>query len=163
MCSINYKKLADALGNEAVDLGAIGLVRMHSAAETESELFVQPPDSRSSTSSGNRSWLEPSLTCPQTDRRLLPSFADFRLEGRIGDGMYAKVYCAQHIPSRQYVAIKVANGLDPEARQQLEVEREILFRYADENPYMVKAYCSFHHGVRCFSKHFLLQRKSAAV
>ena len=155
MCTINYKKLADALGNEVVDLGAIGLVRMHSAAETESELFIPPPDSgHSQTPTGDLTWLEPlplpMLACPQTGRSLLPAFADFRLEGKIGDGVYAKVYCAQHIPSGQYVAIKVANASNPEAKPQLEVEREILFRYAGGNPYMVKAYCSFHHGVRSF-------------
>lgn len=155
MCTVNYKKLADALGNEAVDLGAFGLVRMHSAAETESEIVIHPPDDNHSESpSGDFTFLEPPLKhismFPENERKLLPTFSDFRLDGRIGNGAYAKVYCAQHIQSKQYVAIKVANASDADARQQLEIEREILFRYGGENPYMVKAFCSFHHGNRLF-------------
>ncbi|CAF4907768.1 unnamed protein product, partial [Rotaria magnacalcarata] len=40
----------------------------------------------------------------------------------------------------------VADGTNEQARQQLEVEKQILFRYSDGNPYMIKAYCAFHQG-----------------
>lgn len=152
MCTVHYKSLADALANEAVDLGAIGLVRMHSRTEADIESVISPPDDHHSQSpSVDFTWLEPPLTqiltCPQTGTFLLPKFSDFQFIGRLGDGACAKVYCAQHIPSKKYVAIKVANGANEEARHQLEVERQILFRYGDRNRYMVKAYCTFHHAV----------------
>ena len=168
MCSVSYISLANALGSEAVDLGAIGLVRMHSGAETDVETRISSyNDHHSHSQSSCVTGLEPPLTqvflCPQTGIQLLPKFSDFEFIGRLGDGACAKVYCVQHKASKQYLAIKVANGVDDEAKQQLEVERQILFRYAHQNRYMVKAYCAFHQGVCSIIREnirFLFEKKS---
>ncbi len=42
---------------------------------------------------------------------------------------------------------EVANGINEQAGQQLDVERQILFRYSQRNSYMIKAYCTFHQEV----------------
>ncbi|CAF1194932.1 unnamed protein product [Adineta steineri] len=80
----------------------------------------------------------------------LPKFSDFKCIGCLGSGRFASVYCVQHIPSEKYLAIKVIDGLVESARQQFEVERQILYRFSDRNPYMIKAYCSFHQGSKLF-------------
>ena len=78
---------------------------------------------------------------------LLPSFEDFEYVGCLGSGGHGTVYCARHTLSKKHVAIKVADGCNANARHQLEVEKRILCRYGHTNPYMIKAYCSFHRGV----------------
>jgi hypothetical protein len=89
-------------------------------------------------------WPDP---LPKQDSVLIPKFSDFEYIGRLGDGASGQVYCAQHIQSKEYVAVKVIDGLNEQARHQLEVEKQILYRYSDGNPYMIKAYCTFHQGV----------------
>ena len=79
---------------------------------------------------------------------ILPKFDDFACIGRLGAGAFAQVYCVQHILSKQYFAIKIADGTNEQAWQQLEVEKQILFRYSRGNPYLIQAYCTFHQGVR---------------
>ncbi|CAF5153601.1 unnamed protein product, partial [Rotaria magnacalcarata] len=88
----------------------------------------------------------PGFPLEKQQRISLPKFNDFEYVGRLGSGGYAQVYCVQHILSKQYFAIKVADGTNEQARQQLEIEKQILFRYSDGNPYMIKAYCAFHQG-----------------
>lgn len=111
-------------------------------------------DERSIASSFSFSWLGP---LPESDLfeeelEFLPKYEDFEYVGRLGDGAFAQVYCVQHIASKKYFAIKVADGKNEQARQQLEVERQILFRYSQGNPYMIKAYSTFHHGVEISKK-----------
>ncbi|CAF1345772.1 unnamed protein product [Rotaria magnacalcarata] len=92
----------------------------------------------------------PGFPLEKQQRISLPKFNDFEYVGRLGSGGYAQVYCVQHILSKQYFAIKVADGTNEQARQQLEIEKQILFRYSDGNPYMIKAYCAFHQGSNLF-------------
>lgn len=133
MCTISYKSLSDVL----------------STGMPTYKRSIKRVDKPSISSSFDLSWLDPLPELPSQNQQLksLPTFHDFQYCGRLGDGVYAKVYCARHISSKKYVAIKVADGRDKQARQQLEVEKEILFRYGDANPYIVKAYCAFHQGV----------------
>ncbi|CAF1013957.1 unnamed protein product [Rotaria sordida] len=106
----------------------------------------------SESSSFDLSWLDPLPELPIENSQgiSLPKFHDFKYIGRLGNGACAQVYCIQHILSEQYFAIKVADGTDIEARQQLEVEKYILFRYSHGNPYMIKVYCAFHQGNKLF-------------
>ena len=78
----------------------------------------------------------------------LPKLSDFEYIGHFGDGGCSHVYCVQHIQSKEYVAIKVVDGTDQLAQNQFEMERQILFHYSGDNPFMIKGYCSFHQGVR---------------
>ena len=89
-------------------------------------------------------WLDP---LPYGGLISLPKFSDFECIGRLGQGRYGNVFCVQHIVLQEYFAIKVVDGLIEEARQQFESERQILYRYSCGNPYMIKAYCTFHQGV----------------
>lgn len=95
------------------------------------------------------SWfnLLPALKIENLQGVSLPKFKDFAYIGHLGGGDFAQVYCVQHILSKKYFAVKVADGKNEQARQQLEVEKQILFRYSEGNPYMVKVYCAFHQGV----------------
>ncbi|CAF2808816.1 unnamed protein product [Rotaria sp. Silwood2] len=113
----------------------------------------------SQSSSFDLSWLDPlpKLSIKDQQRILLPKFNDFKFIGRLGDGATGQVYCVQHNLSKQYFAVKVANGANEETRQQLEVERHILFRYSDGNPYIIKAYCAFHQGTKLFLVMELIQ------
>lgn len=145
MCTIPYNSLAKVFEEELIHPVTSGPVRFHPAIRNGTGRC-------SKSSSFDFSWLEPALeldTSKGSLADLLPTLADFEYIGRLGDGAFAKVYCVRHIASKQYVAIKVADGSDDQARQQLEVEKQILFRYGCTNPYMIKAYCTFHHGVRC--------------
>ncbi|CAF4392070.1 unnamed protein product, partial [Rotaria socialis] len=110
------------------------------------------PTQLSTTSSTNFPTFDPLPGFPlENQRRIsLPKFSDFEYVGRLGSGGYAQVYCVQHILSKQYFAIKVVDGKKAEARQQLEIEKQILFRYSYGNSYMVKAYCAFHQGSNLF-------------
>jgi len=140
MCTISYNSIAELISGE--DIFGI-MTRNHKPiAEDKS-------DNISKSSSCDLSWLGP---LPESDLEKngtinLPKLDDFQYIGRLGDGAFAQVYCVEHIPSKRYVAIKVADGTNEQARQQLEVERQILFRYSEGNPYMIKAYCTFHRGV----------------
>lgn len=135
MCGISYKVVAKAIEKGLYQITASS--PPVNPTEQESECY-------SDTSSINFEWLSP---LPKADLGLLPKLSDFEFVGRLGNGHYANVYCVQHIPSKECVAIKIINGIVEEARQQIEVEKQILFRYSQKNPYMVKPYCSFHHGV----------------
>ena len=135
MCTISYKSVAKALVK-----GLFQINDSDSIASTTGD----DNDSDSDTSSIGFTRLDP---LPKGKLTLLPKFSDFECIGRLGSGGSADVYCVQHIPSKEYAAIKVIDGTLNESRQQFEVERQILFRYSDENPYMIKPYCSFHQGV----------------
>ncbi|CAF0757889.1 unnamed protein product [Adineta steineri] len=143
MCTIPYNSMAEAMA-DARDLIHRG-VRIHYSNQ---EIEVN----HSRSSSFDISWLDP---LPEFDFEkhntiFLPKIADFEYIGRVGDGAFAQVYCVQHISSKQYLAVKVADGKNDQARQQLEVEKQILFRYSRGNPYMIKAYCTFHQGSKLF-------------
>ena len=140
MCTISYGSLGPIISDHNL---IQNITRIHTA---------KPPietDVDSTSSSFDLSWLGPlpESNFSKTSSTPLPTVADFEYIGRVGDGAFAKVYCVEHIASKQYVAIKVADGTDEQARQQLEVERQILFRYSQDNPYMIRAYCTFHQGV----------------
>jgi hypothetical protein len=136
MCTISYGSIGPIISDD--DL-IQNITRKHG-----SKPLIEP-DTDSKSSSFDLSWLGP---LPESNLTHLPKFNDFEYIGRVGDGAFAQVYCVEHIPSKQYVAIKVADGKNEQARQQLEVERQILFRYSHGSPYMTKAYCTFHQGVR---------------
>ncbi|CAF3880581.1 unnamed protein product [Rotaria sp. Silwood1] len=106
----------------------------------------------SQSSSFDLSWLDPLPKLPIYNQQTisLPKFSDFEFIGRLGDGASGQVYCVQHTLSKKYLAIKVADGKNGQARQQLEVEKYVLFRHSSGNPYMVKAYCAFHQGNKLF-------------
>jgi hypothetical protein len=140
MCTISYNSIAEIISSEDI----FGIMTRNHKPTPEIEI-----DKCSNSSSSDLSWLGP---LPEFDLEKcglisLPTSKDFEYIGRLGDGASAQVYCVEHIPSKQYVAIKVADGTNEQARQQLEVERQILFRYSHGNPYMIKAYCTFHQGV----------------
>ena len=141
MCSIPYNSLGVIISDQ--DL-CRNVTRMHVPKA------IHGNETDSIASSSDLSWLGPLPESKlwQNGSISLPAFDDFEYVGCLGDGAFAQVYCAQHMPSKQYVAIKVADGNNEQARQQLEVERQILFRYSQGNPYMIKAYCTFHQGVR---------------
>ncbi|UJR30042.1 hypothetical protein I4U23_017587 [Adineta vaga] len=140
MCAIPYDVMARAI--PATNLG----VRIHKPKP------IIDPDRFSRSSSFGLSWLDalPKFDLKRSESIPLPKLEDFQYIGRVGDGAFAQVYCVQHILSKQYVAIKVADGKNEQAKQQLEVERQILFRYSQGNPYMIKAYCTFHKGTTLF-------------
>ena len=142
MCTFEYAGVAKAIEDPMIRLNVEIPVRFHPR--------VEKPEQHSKSSMSDPTWLGafPQLKSGKGQSTSLPKFTDFEYVGRLADGLAAQVYCVRHIPSKEYVAIKVAEGSDEEARHQLEVERQILFRYSDANPYMIKAYCSFHHGVR---------------
>ena len=106
---------------------------------------LAPTSSERYSSSIDLSGLDP---LPSGTMLRLPSFEDFEFVGCLGSGGHGTVYCARHTSSKKYVAIKVADGCNTDARHQLEMEKQILCRYGHKNPYMIKAYCSFHRGVR---------------
>jgi hypothetical protein len=139
MCTIPYNSIGEIMTKNLPRLST----RFH-----DSKALIDS-DKESRSSSFDLSWLGPlpEYDLERNDPISLPTYYDFEYVGRLGDGAFAKVYCVQHIPSKQYVAIKVADGTNEQARQQLEVERQILFRYSHGNPYMIKAYCTFHQGV----------------
>ena len=85
---------------------------------------------------------------PSDGLQYLPKFSDFEYIGHLGDGGYSHVYCVRHIPSMEYMAIKVVDGTNQSAAEQFEMERQILFRFSQDSPFMIKGYCSFHQGVR---------------
>lgn len=137
MCTIAYNKIAEVITDENVFQI---LTRQHK---------LKTYSRASKSSSYDLTWLGP---LPESEllkngKISFPKFEDFEYVGRLGDGACAQVYCVEHIPSKKYVAMKVADGSNEQARQQLEVERQILFRYSEKNPYMIKAYCTFHKGV----------------
>lgn len=138
MCGISYKVVAKAMEK--------GLYQISEIASTPST--EQPSDTYSDSSSLNFESFGP---LPKPDLSLLPKLSDFEFIGRLGNGHYGNVYCVQHIPSKECVAIKVVTGIIEEARQQIEVEKQILFRFSQQNPFMIKPYCSFHQGV-CYMK-----------
>jgi serine/threonine protein kinase len=148
MCTISYISVAEAISDDIPNIG----IRFHGPKKTIEK------DNISRSSSFALSWLNPlpELVLDNGGSIPFPTFEDFEYIGRVGDGASAQVYCVQHIPSGQYVAIKVADGANDEARQQLEVEKQILFRYSHGNPYMVKPYCTFHCGV-CIIVFFYLK------
>lgn len=82
----------------------------------------------------------------QTD--VLPKYSDFECIGRLGQGAFSTVYIAKHIPTNELVTLKVINGTDAEAREQIKREKDFLFKFSHDNPYIIKAFCTFHHGVR---------------
>jgi hypothetical protein len=135
MCGISYNSVANAF-----DKGLFQITEN----DVSLNMTEEENDNFSDSSSMNLTWLDP---LPKEELIFLPNFSDFECIGRLGSGCYAKVYCVQHLPSKEYVAIKVIDGTVEEARQQFEVERQILLRYSHENPYMIKPYCSFHQGV----------------
>ncbi len=140
MCTISYGSIGPIISDD--DL-IQNITRKHG-----SKPLIEP-DTDSKSSSFDLSWLGPFPESDEGRNRSipLPTYEDFEYIGRLGDGASAKVYCVEHIPSKQYVAIKVADGTNEQARQQLEVERQILFRHSHGNPYMIQAYCAFHRGV----------------
>ncbi len=147
MCTMQYKAVAKALCK--------GLLQINESTDSVSSVTGDISENYSDTSSVI------SMCLPNEDLSLLPKFSDFQCIGRLGNGAYANVYCVQHLPSKEYLAIKMIDGKISEARQQFEVERQILFRFGAENPYMIKGYCSFHQGVggisgenRCQSSNF---------
>lgn len=141
MCSIPYNSIGPIISDENI---CRIVTRMHLPKP------IHVNDNDSISSSTDLSWLGPLPESKlwQNGSIALPRFQDFEYVGCLGDGAFAQVYCVQHLPSKQYVAIKVADGNNEQARQQLEVERQILFRHSQGNPYMIKAYCTFHQGVR---------------
>ena len=153
MCTLAYDSIAEAIPTTAPP-PHIG-VRFHPPKATIN------PREQSRSSSFDLSWLESLSELNVTTNKTvpLPKFSDFAYVGRVGDGAFAQVYCVQHIASKQHVAIKVADGSNEQARQQLEVERQILFRYSQGNPYMIRAHCTFHQGVSLiYSESALLKR-----
>ncbi|CAF3605758.1 unnamed protein product [Rotaria sp. Silwood1] len=144
MCTISYDTLAKIISEKKYHK-PINMPRH--------DQNVAPGISKySKSSSFDLSWLDslPKLSIENQQTISLPKFIDFKYVGRLGDGAFAQVYCVQHILSKQYFAIKVADGKNEQARQQLEVEKQILFRHSSGNPYMVKAYCAFHQGYNLF-------------
>jgi hypothetical protein len=140
MCTISYGSIGPIISDD--DL-IQNITRRHGSKP------IIEHDTDSKSSSFDLSWLGPlpDSNSGRTNLISLPKFNDFEYIGRVGDGAFAQVYCVQHIPSEKYVAIKVTDGKNEQARQQLEVERQILFRYSQGSPYMIKAYCTFHQGV----------------
>lgn len=114
----------------------------------------KPPDEGSQTSSFDLSWIEPlpEFSLQNQTSISLPKFSDFEWIGRLGNGASAQVYCVRHSLSGKYFAIKIADGRNEQVRQQIEVEKQILFRHSHGNPYMIKPYCAFHQGVRFLLK-----------
>ena len=140
MCTISYDKIGEIIsGDDLFNMLAIN-------HRSKAEYIV---DRHSKSSSFDLSWLDslPDGDLIQNGRITFPTFEDFEYIGRLGNGAFAQVYCVEHIQSKKYVAIKVADGKNDQARQQLEIERQILFRYSKQNPYMIKAYCTFHREV----------------
>ncbi|CAF1143443.1 unnamed protein product, partial [Didymodactylos carnosus] len=131
MCGFPYKSFAHV----------IGLI-----------LPAQQPNlhslNRHISSSFDRSWLEPLPVIPHGI--ITPKLEDFKLSEKLGDGPHAKVFRVEHVQSKKILAIKVVDGKNAEGRNQIEVEKVILFRYANDNPYIVKAYCTFHKDSNLF-------------
>ncbi|CAF2673748.1 unnamed protein product [Rotaria sp. Silwood2] len=144
MCTISYDALAKMIVEKKKQI--------HINVGIHDPNHKKDNDQYSKSSSFDLSWLDslPEFPIKNPQRISLPNFNDFKYIGRLGDGAFAQVYCVQHILSKQYFAIKVADGANEQARQQLEVEKQILFRYSDGNPYMIKAYCAFHQGNKLF-------------
>lgn len=143
MCGIPYNSLALVFEDEPVKLPSIGPIRIHPNQKSS--------DSQSTASSHDLSWLDPLKPNGSPSARanyVLPKLSDFKYYLQLGDGYFTKVYCVQHIPSKEYVAIKIASGTDPEAKLQMDIEKYVLFKYSHLNPFMIKPYCSFNHGVR---------------
>jgi hypothetical protein len=138
MCQIKYHSVAKALTSGDLKIDKSSVCSDIPISKTNSL------ENSSDTTSLGSMWFN---SLPKGDLNSLPKFSDFKFIGRLGQGRYANVYCVQHIPSKEYVAIKVIDGLIQEARHQFEVERRILFEYSHGNPYMIKGYCSFHQGV----------------
>jgi serine/threonine protein kinase len=140
MCTFSYNSVAEIITGGDI----FGIMTRNHKSKPILEI-----DKDSQSSSFDLSWLGPFPESDEGRNRSipLPTYEDFEYIGRLGDGASAKVYCVEHIPSKQYVAIKVADGTNEQARQQLEVERQILFRHSHGNPYMIQAYCAFHRGV----------------
>jgi serine/threonine protein kinase len=137
MCTIPLDTLADIFEREMPHPMDWGPVRLHAAT-------------KNSTCSFDLSHLPPLpsvCAVPGHAPFVPPSTNDFVYVGRLGSGAFAQVYCVRHVPSEQYVAIKVADGTNEQARLQLDIERQILFRHSEKNPYIIKAYCTFHQGV----------------
>jgi serine/threonine protein kinase len=137
MCTISYNSIGPIISDDYL---IQNITRRHGSKP------IIEPDTESKSSSFDLAWLGP-LPDSNTNLLSLPKFTDFEYLGRLGDGAFAQVYCVQHIPSGKYLAIKVTDGKIEQARQQIEVERQILFRYSAKNPYMIRGYCTFHQGV----------------
>lgn len=140
MCTISYDKIGEIISG--ADLFNTLAINHRSKAE-----YIVERHSKSA--SFDLSWLGslPDSDLVENGRISFPKFEDFEYIGRLGNGAFAQVYCVEHILSEKHVAIKVADGKNDEARHQLEIEKQILFRYSKQNPYMIKAYCTFHRGV----------------
>mgnify|MGYP001053933411 FL=1 len=142
MCTIPYKEIGRTMSGSDIFTTC---TRLHPPLAT-----IDPSDKGSQSSSADLSWLGPLPGFDQIEmnRHLFPKLEDFEYIGRLGDGASAQVYCVEHRASKKFLAIKVVNGKDEQSKQQLEVERQILFRFSYGNPYMIKPYCASHHGVR---------------
>jgi serine/threonine protein kinase len=149
MCQIKYKKVAKILKTGDIEINKPKSCPVIPTAEAGTI------KDDSDTSSVILTWLN---SLPNEGLIPPPKFSDFEYIGCLGQGRYSSVYSVRHIPTDEYVAIKVIDGLIDQARHQFEVERQILYRYGDENPYMVKAYCSFHQGVCEIDLKILFQR-----
>jgi hypothetical protein len=148
MCTSSYDSIGNALTSGIIQIGVYNSLfnTMEEDNEHDSYLNLSEDENAnySNCSSMDFTWLD---SLPKTDLKFLPKFSDFECIGRLGSGRYGNVYCVQHIPSKEYFAIKVIDGTIEEAKQQFEVERQILFRFSQKNHYMIKGYCSFHQGV----------------
>jgi hypothetical protein len=152
MCGISYEVRAQVLQEKLSTASTLKAASEGNDSDSDSSLInstqhnttINGIGSYSITPSMNLTWLDP-LSNVGLD--YLPKFSDFECIGLLGEGCFSKVYCVKHIPSEKYVAIKFIDGKNESARQQFDMERQILFRFSQQNPYMIKAYCSFHQGV----------------
>ena len=145
MCGVPYKPLADVWRSidRKSSLEDFGPIRINPRKNNHLQ-------SNSRSSSYDLSWLEPipiEMDVPKATNVSLPKFSDFHCWGLLGGGYYANVFLAEHKPSKQLIAIKIVDSSSREAQMQIEVEKQVLFRYSHKNPYMVNGYCSFVHGV----------------
>ena len=140
MCTMSYSSMLEIVSSENI----FGIMTRNHLSKENIKI-----KEHSISSSSSFKWLGPLPESDLSEIELtyLPKYEDFECIGHLGDGAFAQVYCVQHIISKKYFAIKIADGKNDQARQQLEVERQILFRYSHGNPYMIKAYSAFHHGV----------------
>lgn len=111
--------------------------------------------SRTSISDGEirYSSSSPSSTMSSTSSRgdhqpeIVPQWSDFKCIGRLGQGAFSTVYVAQYLPNCELVTLKVVNSTESEAQDQIKQEKEYLYKFSHDNPYIIKAFCTFHHGV----------------
>ena len=117
--------------------------------EVFSRTSTSDGESRYSSTSASSTMSSISSTIGDQPIEVIPKHSDFECIGRLGRGAFSTVYVAKHIPTNELVTIKVVNGIaDAEAREQIQREKDFLFKFSHDNPYIIKAYCTFHHGVR---------------